>query len=332
MSRKHEKPIWYPLDNAGVLYSAIQKDRYSAIYRFSAVMTETVDPDALQRAVNKTMPRFPGFAVRIKRGAFWCYFEPNPNPGPFVKPDIANPCQPVRFQEDNGWLVRIFYYEKRISVEVFHAISDGAGTVVFLRTLLAVYLRELGHAIPNGPGILDVEEPPRKEELEDAYARYAGKRTLRGKLDKTAFRNTSPPEPFYTLNVTVGLLPVDRLRQAAKHYQASITEYLTAVLLQCLLENQAARRFRRPRPVALAIPINLRPWFPSETLRNFILTMRPCIDPTLGDYTLPEIVRQVHSYMNLHVNRQEMQAKLTGNVRFTTNRFLQIVPIFLKIP
>ena len=170
------------------------------------------------------------------------------------------------------------------------------------------------------------------EELEDAYARYAGSRTLRGKLEKTAFPNTSAPEPFYTLNVTLGLVPVDRLREVAKSYQATITEYLTAVLLQCLLENQAARRFRHPQPVALAIPINLRPWFPSETLRNFILTMRPCIDPTLGEYTLPEIVRQVHSYMHLHANRQEMQAKLTGNVQFTKNHFLQIIPLALKNP
>lgn len=330
--RKQVKKTWYPLDNAGVLYSAIQRERYSAVYRFSALMTDPVDPEALQRAVARTMPRFPGFAVRIRRGAFWCYFEPNPNPGPFVKPDMANPCQPVRFHEDNDWLIRIFYYQHRISLEVFHAISDGAGTLVFLRTLLAVYLRELGHPIPNGPGILDIDQPPQREELEDAYARYAGKRALRGGLDKTAFSNTSSPEPFYTLNVTLGLVPVDLLREKAKEYGATITEYLTAVLLQSLLENQAAHHFRHPRPVALAIPINLRPWFPSQTLRNFILTMRPCIDPTLGEYTLLEIIRQVHSYMHLHTSRQEMRAKFTGNVRFTRNRFLQIIPLSLKNP
>ncbi|MCI5691068.1 MAG: hypothetical protein MR286_09390 [Clostridiales bacterium] len=332
MSRKPVKPVWYPLDNAGVLYSAIQRERYSAIYRFSAVMTEPVDPAALQRAVDQTMPRFPGFAVRIRRGAFWCYFEPNPNPGPFVKQDMANPCQPVRFHEDNDWLIRIFYYERRISLEVFHAISDGAGTLVFLRTLLAVYLRQLGHSIPCGEGLLDVTQPPQKEELEDAYARYAGKRVLRDGLEKTAFPNTSAPEPFYTLNVTMGLVPVDLLREKAKSYQATITEYLTAVLLQSLLENQAAQRFRHPKPVALAIPINLRPWFPTKSLRNFILTMRPCIDPTLGEYTLPEIIRQVQSYMHLHANRQEMQAKLTGNVHFTRNRLLQVIPLAIKNP
>ena len=80
-----------PLDTQGYSIPAIQKERYLAVYRFSALMTKAVDPQALQRAVQKTMPRFPGFGVRIRRGAFWCYFEPNPNPGPLCETDMANP-------------------------------------------------------------------------------------------------------------------------------------------------------------------------------------------------------------------------------------------------
>ena len=110
MSKK-KKPEWYRLDNAAMMYSAIQKENYSAIYRFSAVMTDLVDPNALQRAIDRIMPRFPGFQVHIKRGFFWYYFEPNDAPGPFVKEDMSNPCQPVRFQEDDGWLIRFFYYK-----------------------------------------------------------------------------------------------------------------------------------------------------------------------------------------------------------------------------
>ena len=188
------------------------------------------------------MPRFPGFRVRMKPGVFWHYFEPNDSPGPFVRPDMSNPCQPIRFREDNGWLVRFFYYQSRISLEVFHAVSDGAGALTFFRTLLAVYLRELGHPIPCGPGLLDVDDPPRPEELEDAYARYAGKRVLRDRWQETAFSNTSQAEPFYTLNVTMGFLPVDRLKEIAARYGASITEYLSAVLLQSILENQEVQR------------------------------------------------------------------------------------------
>ena len=88
---------WYRLDNAGILYSALQREEYSAIYRFSALLDEPVRPAALQNAIDRVMPRFPSFAVRIRRGLFWYYLEPNTAPGPFLKADVANPCQPVRW-------------------------------------------------------------------------------------------------------------------------------------------------------------------------------------------------------------------------------------------
>lgn len=333
MARTPKKqPQWYRLDNAGVLYSALKKEKYAPVYRFSAVMTDPVNPLVLQSAVDRTMPRFPGFQVRIRKGAFWCYFEPNPKPGPFVRPDIANPCQPMREKDDNDWLIRFYYYERRISFEAFHAISDGAGALMFFRTILAEYLRGLGIALPPDPLILDVHDSPTPEEVEDAYGRYAGKRVLRSQHYRTAYPNKSFPEPFYTLNVTMGLMSVSAVKAKAKAHGASITEYLTAMLMLSLLEKQAAEKPLRPKPVALAIPVNLRSWFPSNTMRNFILTVRPCIDPALGDYTLDEIIQYVHSYMHLHLNRQEMRGILTGNVKFTKNPLLQIIPLFLKKP
>lgn len=330
---KKKKPDWYTLDNAGILYSALQREEYSAVYRFSAVLTEAVDPAALQRAVDECVPRFPGFSVRIKKGAFWYYFEPNDAPGPFVQPDIANPCQPMRFQEDNGWLIRFYYYEKRVSLEVFHALSDGAGALVFFRTVLAAYFREVGHDVPySGPGLLDLREPPLKEEREDAYARYAGKKVLRGSMKGKAYQNKGTAEPFYTLNVTMGFLPLDKLREVAKGQGVTVTEYLTAVLLKVLIDKQRRERPVREKPVALAIPINLRPWFPSATLRNFIITIRPVIDPSLGDYPFEDVLHYAHHFMRLEQDKARMRATFTGNVHFQTNKFLGVMPVFLKNP
>ena len=323
---------WYKLDSAGTLYSALQKEEYSAIYRFSALMEKDVDPAALQRAIDRCMPRFPTFAVRIRKGAFWYYLEHNSAPGPFLKEDVSDPCQPVRFKEDNGWLVRFYYYRNRISIEVFHALSDGGGAIVFFRTLLAEYLRQTGVDIPAGNGVLDLNEPPREEEMEDAYARYAGHHALGLHRQPTAYQNTGTSEPFYTFHVTMGFVPLSKLREESKKYGASITEYLSAVLIYVILEKQKREKPYRLRPVALAIPINLRGWFPSETLRNFITTVRPYIDPALGDYTFPEIVSQVRHFMKLHINRQELQAAFTGNVRFTENFFLRLIPVVFKNP
>lgn len=327
--RRGQDKGWFQLDNAAMMYSAIQSGTYSAVYRFSAVMTQEVAPQVLQRAIDRTMPRFPGFHVKIRKGVFWYYFEPDDTPGPFLQPDIQNPCQPVYFQNKDQ-LIRFFYYRHRISMEVFHALADGGGALVLFKTLLAVYLRELGEEIPNEEGILDVDEAPDPQEWEDAYARYARSRVRLGKSEPKAYPCTGTPEPFYTLNVTMGFVSVQALRQVAKGHGASITEYLAAVLIQSILARQRREGRRRELPVALAIPINLRPYFPTRTMRNFILTVRPSIDPELGDYTLEEIISQVHHHMRLHITRQEMQGVITRNVFLQRFLPLQLIPVPVK--
>lgn len=187
---------WYRMDNASFMYSSIQREEFSAIYRFSAVMTEDVDPALLQAAVDRTLPRFPGFAVKICRGFFWYYFEPNTAPGPFVREDVADPCRPVRFNEDNGWLIRFYYYRRRISLEVFHALADGAGALTFFRNLLAEYLRRRGVDVPPGEGIADLDEPPPAAEREDAYLRYAGPASRALPRIPRAYQNRGTPSPF----------------------------------------------------------------------------------------------------------------------------------------
>jgi len=327
-----KKKQWYKLDNAGVLYSAIQREEYSAVYRFSAVMAKPVIPAALQNAVDAVMPRFPGFAMRIRRGLFWYYFEPNTAPGPFLKPDVADPCQPIRFHEDAGWLVRFYYYQNRISFEAFHALADGVGALTFFRTLLAEYLRQTGVSVPAGEGVLDLNESPRQEEMEDAYARYVGPVARRLPLVKHAYSNRGQSEPFYTFHVTMGFLPVDQLREKARSYQVSVTEYLAAALLWVLAEKQRGENYHRMRPVTLAVPVNLRSYFPSDTLRNFLVTVQPGFDPALGKYSFGEVATQVHHYMRLHTTPQEMRSQITLNVRYQSNPALQLIPRVLKNP
>ena len=329
-----EKPRrpWYRMDNASFMYSSIQREEFSAIYRFSAVLTERVDPVLLQAAVDRTLPRFPGFAMKICRGFFWYYFEPNTAPGPYVKEDTADPCRPVRFNEDSGWLVRFYYYRSRISLEVFHALADGAGSLTFFKALLAEYLRQRGAAIPQGEGVIDLDEPPRPEEREDAYLRYAGKAARAIPRVPKAYQNRGTPEPFYTFHVTMGFLSVQELRGKARSYGASITEYLAAVLMLQLIEKQKRERPIREKPVTLAVPVNLRPFFPTETLRNFIITVQPSVDPTLGDYSFEQLISLIHSYMHLTAEPVKLRAAMTRGVRLLLNPFLVLIPRVLKNP
>ena len=82
----------------------------------------------------------------------------------------------MAFNNKNRYLIRVYYYDRQISFEAFHSLSDGYGAITFLKTLTAVYLRNRGVNIPSGNGILDISEEPPAEEMEDAYIRYADSR------------------------------------------------------------------------------------------------------------------------------------------------------------
>ena len=108
-ANKHQK-TWYKLDLSANVYPTLQRKNFSNVFRLSVVLKEEIDPDTLQKAVDLTLPRFPAFKVALRKGIFWRYLEPNDRPGPFVMPDIINPCMPMLFKSNNRYLIRIYYY------------------------------------------------------------------------------------------------------------------------------------------------------------------------------------------------------------------------------
>ena len=328
--RTFVKTPWYRLDLSAIVYPTLQRRNFSSVYRISVLLNKKIDPVILQQAVEQTMPRFPTFKVAMRKGVFWRYLEPNQSPGPFVEPDIVNPCMPMSFKRRGRYLIRIYYYERRISLEVFHSLSDGSGALYLLRTLTAVYLRLLGHKIPDGHGVLSIEEKPDMEELEDAYIRYASSKVRPPRSRSRTYRIRGTKEPFYTLNIITGILEVDKLLFVTKKYKVTVTEYLNAVLLYAILSKQKEDHVFRELPVSIAMPVNLRRFFPSKTLRNFITMVYPSVDPRMGEYTFEEVLLQVHYYMRYYLNDKFLNADITTNAAVTQNLLIRIVPLFVK--
>lgn len=322
---------WYKLDLSAIVYPTLQRRDFSSVYRLSVVLKEEIKPDILQKALNMTLPRFPTYKAAIRKGLFWRYLEPNDRPGPFVQEDVKNPCQPMHFKANNRYLVRVYYFRSRISLEAHHSLGDGTGGMCVLQTLTATYLRLLGHQeIENGGFVLNIAEEPKEGELEDAYMRYANAKVRPPRLQEKAYRVRGTAEPFYTLNIIDGIMSVSEVMATAKRYQATITEYLNAVLLYALLQKQEQDKRARLRPVKIAMPVNLRRFFPSVTLRNFITMIYPGVDPRLGEYTFEEIVVQVHNYMRYYLNEKLLRGDITTNAATQRNPFIRIVPLFIK--
>lgn len=322
---------WYRLDLSAIVYPTLQRRDFSSVYRLSVVLKEDIDPAVLQQAVDQVMPRFPTYKAAIRKGVFWRYLEPNNRPGPFVQPDVKNPCQPMHFKGNNRYLVRFYYYGGRIALEAHHSLGDGTGGMCLLMTVTARYLwlKEQVRIQPGG-FVLDPESQPDPEELEDAYMRYANAKVCPPRPGEKTYRVRGTMEPFYTLNIIDGIMSVSQVIAVAKRYNATITEYLNAVLIYALLQKQEQEKGRRQRPVKIAMPVNLRRFFPSRTLRNFITMIYPGVDPRLGDYTFPEIVEQIHNYMRYYLNEKLLRGDITTNAATQRHPLIRVVPLFIK--
>lgn len=324
------KDVWYKLDLSAIVYPTLKRRDFSSVYRLSVMLKEKIDPVLLQTALDRTLPRFPTYKVAIRKGLFWRYLEPNNRPGPYVLEDIKNPCMPMPFKGNNRYLIRVYYYDRRISLEAHHSLGDGTGGMCLLQTLTAVYLGLLGHPVKPEGFVLDIDSSPDPEELEDAYMRYANAQFCPPRPAEKTYRVRGTKEPFYTLNIIDGILSVQEVMAVAKRYHASITEYLNAVLLYALLQKQNADFHIRLRPVRIAMPVNLRRFFPSKTLRNFITMVYPSIDPRLGEYQFEEIVEHIHHYMRYYINDKFLRGDITTNAATQRNPLIRVVPLFIK--
>ena len=326
-----KKLRWMRLDNAAKIYPAAKRRGWTNYFRLSATLKEPVDVQVLRTALDVTVRRFPSIAVRLRRGAFWYYLE-EIEKAPPIEEDKSYPLVHVPFDDVRRCAFRVLVYHSRIAVEFFHAVTDGTGGLIFLKTLVAEYLcQKYGISIPAEDGVLGRLEDPDPEELEDSFLRYAGDITA-SRSEQTAYHLSGTPEPDGFLNLTTLMLPVAAVKEKSRELGVSVTEFIAAVMMKAICDLQAEqvpRRMRR-KPVKVLLPVNLRGLFPSRTLRNFASYVTPEIDPRLGDYSLPEICQIVHHRMGLENDPRMMAAKIATNVASERSPVLRVMPLFIK--
>ena len=279
---------WMRLDNAAKIYPAAKRRNWNNFFRISATLTEPIDTAVLASALDVTARRFPSIAVRLRRGVFWYYLEEIPKT-PSIQPEKSCPLAHAPFHEVRQCAFRVLVYKNRVAVEFFHALTDGTGALVFVKTLLAEYLSEkYGLSVPAEKGVLGRLEEPSPEELEDSFARYAGDVTA-SRAESTAYHLSGTPERDGYKNLVTMMIPAEKLRACAKEHGVSVTELLCAAMMQAIGELQAEKvpNVRYRKPVKVLIPVNLRNLFPSRSLRNFASYITPEIDPRMGDCSFP---------------------------------------------
>lgn len=319
---------WIKLDNAAKIFPGQNSRSWSNIFRLTFLLKEEVDPDILQKALEASLVRIPTFAVRIRNGFFWHYFEKNTKPCQ-VLPDIKNPCYRINFKENNGYLFRLYYHGCRISLEVYHALADGYGGAVFLSTVVGEYLRLKGYSVSCNQFALDVNEAPKNQELEDSYNRYASSKVKYDRKDNWVYHNVGTKNPMHRNNYTAGIMSFKEVHAITQKYGVTVTEFFAALLIDILYRKQLSESGKQ-KEISAQVPVNLRKAFPSETLRNFVLCLRAKINPNMGEYTFEEILRSVSLQLRLVNNDKFLNSLMTQNLKIERNPVAKFIPLPIK--
>lgn len=320
-----EKNI-YPLDSSAVIHMASRRADYTNSFRISVTLTEDVRPSLLQEALKHIGTDFPTILAGIRRGRYQYEAVPVDNP-PAVQPDRE---YLAHMDEDmlKSCAVRVLYSEKKIAVEIFHALTDGYGGLIFVRALVREYLF-LRHGIAVGEKSMECLEKAgaRAEEVRDDFLTYAGTATASVNHRKVYCLPKCSGNEEQKNCVTTGIYEVKEIMEAAHRFDVSLTTFLTAVMASSVIEMETNRR--RPEdyePIQIMVPVNLRKKFKSSSIRNFALYALPCVETSEFQQPFDMLVKKVSRQMMQQLSREHLAGMISTNVR------LQKMPIVRNIP
>jgi hypothetical protein len=319
---------WYRLDNAAKIYPVLSTERYTHVFRVSITLKEKIIPSVLSKAIQDMRDRFPTFYVKLKHGLFWFYFEPN-DKNPIVKEESSIICQKINIHRNNGFYFTFLYYENRISLEVFHALSDGAGAIIFLKSVVFQYLRLLDRPVESEGEIFTLGELPTYKEIEDSYEINCTKAKKIPNRIPDAYLVTGKRFEYVGCGVINSEIDTQKLLALSKEKNCSLTQYIVALLIHSLIVTGDSKKLRQ-KPINVCVPINLRPLYHSETLRNFSLYFHVSYYSKTDDPDIDDIITIVKKAFENEMTPEKIQSKLNSNVLISKKIYVRFLPLFIK--
>ena len=324
---KYREVRWDRLDNTAHLFPVIAGEQMTNVYRISVTLTELVQPELLQEALNLVLPKMDGFNLRLRMGVFWYYFEENGKPAPRVREESNFPCRLIQQNKNRNYMFRVTYYKYRINLEVFHVLTDGMGGINFLKELTYQYLRlahpelkELvGDSLNSGTSL----------NREDSFLKNYKKSATKGYQTKKAYLLKGEMLPKGEFGVMHGYMEIPRLKEVCHSYGCSINEYLVAVYVWSVY-TECMKGMPSERPIRVAVPVNLRPYFNSITTKNFFVMVSAEFHPTKEIYTFEEVLGIVRDSLRSQIDREHLEELFSYNVSNEKLLVARAVPLFMK--
>jgi len=299
---------WRSLDNAAKIFPPNSNKRDTKVFRLVCELKEQVDEQTLQQAAQLAAESFPGFQVVLKRGLFWYYLESSTKK-PVVRQEYRPPCSPLYHRNIRNLLYEITYFQNRINLEVYHALTDGTGALQFLRTIVFHYLmirhaEELKEQVPA----MDYDAS-HFQRMADSFQKYYHPERIRfPDRGQKAYQIRGAKIAENRVQIIEGLMPVSAILQKAHEHHTTVTVLLAALFI-CSIHEEMAQKDKK-RPVILHVPVNLRKYFSSESARNFFGVINTGYDFQRRVGTLEDVIEQVDKSFHQQLTPEQLAKRM----------------------
>lgn len=221
--------------------------------------------------------------------------------------------------------LELTYFDKKINLDIFHCLTDGNSALHFLKEITYNYI-EIAHF--DSKRISQAEERKVNYDSKDSYIQNFNKKLKGEGKGKKAYVLTGRDLVPGVVAATHEYINATQLKEQAKSKGATITQYLTAVLIFSIYQEQLKSKYKE-RPIKISVPVNLKKYFPSKTISNFFSYIDVNVYAN-KEKSFDNILKAVIEQFKTKLKEEELLKTIATNVKLGMNPFLRIVPLFIK--
>lgn len=313
------------LDTPSIMFTALSSKSWGRTFGFSATLTNgPVDPALVRQACRELAPCYPHVFSNLRRGFFWNYQVPAGEEINIYEKSRRT-IKPIGLRFDGKPDFRLTYSGSRLNFEAAHCLGDGKGLLRFFETLIIRYSE-----LKRGGTAPFVPEAPAGEISENAFRRYYQKKGERSNAKSEKAWHITADFTADLPKILYATMPVDKVKEMAHQRNMTVTEYLSAVLILGVIRSEETPV---SLPITVFVPVNLRRFFPSGTMRNFVIQTEIKFYPENSrDYTLDFICEKTAKRLRRQLTKENLQSIINKYVGLAENPALGLIPNFIKRP
>lgn len=306
------------LDDQAKLFSLSYNKKDTSIFRISATLTNNIDEKYLNQAVERTLKIFKDFKVKLKKNIFWNYLIENDNKIPLHN-KIDYKFTKINTKENTEYLLKISYDNNLLVVDFFHLLTDGVGAKLFIQELLYNYLRLIDHKLKPQEKI--------KVSRENSYTKNYTKQHNKAYTPPTSYQIQGKYIPNKNISFNDFYIDLEALKLLSQEKECTLSELIISFIIYSLYKTN----YNGNKPINVCIPINLRKYFDSNTISNFVSHSMLSILPSNIE-SLDNMITIIKEEYQNKIDEQKIKDTFESNGKLINNKLLNYIPLFIKRP